>query len=301
LLFCTLFVALLLAPDAAVAWGPISHLAHGSDVLANLITLPVGLQQLLARHRAEFLYGCVGADITVGKKYTRAMQAHCHSWEVGWQILAAAESDAQRAFAYGYLTHLAADVYSHNHFIPTQLIVSYEARTLRHIYWEARFDALQPRSYRSLVTLVRAHAFPECDRLVERVVARTLFSFRTNKRLFDSFLAFHDWQNWHRVMEEVARRSRFRFPRPLVARYNAACLASATDVLLHGRAASCQAADPTGLEALTLAAEVRRTLRALRRRQALTPALRHQLAALNQRDDLEVPLPVQLESALALD
>ena len=35
-------------------------------------------------------------------------------------------------FAYGYLSHLAADVYSHNHFVPVQLVTSFEARTLRH-------------------------------------------------------------------------------------------------------------------------------------------------------------------------
>jgi hypothetical protein len=43
-------------------------------------------------------------------------------------------------------THLAADTYSHNYFVPLQLIVSFRARALKHVYWEARFDAMQPES-----------------------------------------------------------------------------------------------------------------------------------------------------------
>jgi len=297
-----LFVAILLVPEPASAWGPISHLAHGSDVLRSFTTLGVGLQQLLEQYPLHYLYGCVGADITVAKKYTRAMQAHCHSWPVGWQILAAARTDAERAFAYGYLTHLAADVYSHNHYVPTQLIVSFRARTLRHIYWEARFDAMQPARYWSLLRRLRRHEFPECDALVKRVVARTLFSFRTNKRIFDSVLAFHDWNNWARLIREHSTRSRFPLPAAVVHRYHAACVANATDVLARGKRASCQAADPTGLEALTLAKRVRRTLKTLHRRRAITPDVDAALARLDARADLEEFLSagVQPDNVLAL-
>ena len=95
------FLILLFSPTQASAWGPITHLAHGSGVLGDLTILGLSLQRLLRRHRLEYLYGCVGADITQAKKYTRAQQAHCHSWSVGWLLLERAENDAQRAFAYG--------------------------------------------------------------------------------------------------------------------------------------------------------------------------------------------------------
>ena len=124
----------------------------------------------------------------------------------------AANTEAERAFAHGYLSHLAADVYSHNHFVPTQLVVSFRAHTLRHVYWEARFDNMQDPEYRDIVRDLRKRRFPACDALVERVVARTIFSFKTNKRIFDSVLAFHDWDNWHRFMENVSTRSKFRLP-----------------------------------------------------------------------------------------
>jgi len=280
------FLAVFLTPADVWAWGPITHLCHGSEVLENLTILTVSLQRLLSHHRLAYLYGCVGADITQAKKYTRAQQVHCHSWPVGWALLQRATTDDQRAFAYGYLTHLAGDVYSHNHYVPTQLIVSFPARTLRHIYWEARFDSMQPSAHRDLISELRHHRFPQCDALVEEVVGRTLFSFRTDKRIFDGFITIHDLKQWHRIMQRLASRSRYGLPADVVTRYNAACHASVVDVLRHGKAADCQSADPTGLAALTLAKEVRATLKTLERRGRMTPKLRRTLAALNERAEI---------------
>jgi hypothetical protein len=280
------FVLVIFAPAHAWAWGPITHLAHGSEVLQNLTILSMALQQLLRRHRREYLYGCIGADITQVKKYTRAQQAHCHSWEVGWAVLERAETAAQRAFAYGYLTHLAGDVYSHNHFVPTQLVVSFRARTLRHIYWEARFDALQHSVGRSIIRELRAHRFPHCDALVENVVSHTLFSFRTNKRIFDSFITVHDLEQWYRIMRQLTSRSRYPLGPEVVARYNAACQATIFDLLQHGKQSDCQAADPTGLDAIALAKQVRWTLRVLDRRGRLGERLQHEIELLSERREL---------------
>jgi len=280
------FCAVLLAPAHAWAWGPITHLVHGAELLQNLTILGLSLQRLLQRHRLAYLYGCVGADITQAKKYTRAQQVHCHSWSVGWDILRRAGSDTERAFAYGYLTHLAGDVYSHNHFIPVQLIASFRSRTLRHIYWEARFDALQQPVHRALINELRRHRFRQCDALVEEVVARTLFSFRTNKRIFDSFIAVHGFDQWYRILQQLTVRSRYSLPVDVVTRYNELCHASVVDLLQHGRRAGCQDADPTGLWALTLAKRIRRTLKALARRGPLPLKLQREIDDLTAREEL---------------
>ena len=286
LVFVAVVVGLSLIPDCALAWGPITHLAHGSEILKGVTILGAALQRLLRRYPTEYLYGCIGADITLGKKYTGPLQAHCHSWEVGWQMVDEADTEAERAFGYGYLSHLAADVYSHNHFVPTQLVVSFRSRTLRHIYWEARFDSMQDEESREIVGDLRRRSFPECDALVERVVARTLFSFRTNKLIFENFLALHDWDNWHRFMAAVSTRSRHTFPEPLVVEYNQACQRNIEDLLRRGRRADCQAADPTGLEAISCARRVRGALKSLHRRGAVSPEIEEQVRALDNRADL---------------
>lgn len=283
---CVVMVVLLLAPGEAWAWGPITHLTHGAGALASLTTASVALQRLLGRNRLEYLYGCVGADITQAKKYTRAQQAHCHSWEVGWEILNRAESDKERAFAWGYLTHLAGDVYSHNHFVPTQMIVSFRARALRHVYWEACFDTLQPTPPRDVVRELRTHDFPECDRLVERVVSRTLFSFRMDKRIFNSFIAVHDFDQWQRILRRLAERSRYPLPATVVTQYNTACQTSILDLFVRGTAAASQSADPTGFYALEQAKRVRATLRALARTGRVPEDLEERIRTLDTEREL---------------
>ena len=125
-----------------------------------------------------------------------------------------------RAFAYGYLSHLASDVYSHNHFVPCRLVTCYEARALRHLYWEARFDGAQPGNRWQLVGQVMAHRYDDCDDVVERVVERTLFSFRTNKRIFSSLMAVQQLEQWHAMVRQVANRSRYDLSPREVDRFN---------------------------------------------------------------------------------
>src|SRR5688572_29100384 len=104
---------LCLLPHDAWAWGPVTHLAHGARVLGDLSNVPEALQRLLAEHRWQYLYGCIGADMIQVKRYTGSIYTHCHNWRIGWRVLARARSDEEQAFAWGYLSHLAADVYSH--------------------------------------------------------------------------------------------------------------------------------------------------------------------------------------------
>jgi hypothetical protein len=275
-------VALLLLawPGDAHAWGPVTHLVHGSQVLDTLSILGPALQEMLREHRLAYLYGCVAADITQAKKYTRGMYTHCHCWPVGWQIVEAARTEREQAFAYGYLSHLAGDVYSHNQFVPIQLVVSYPARALKHIYWEARFDAAQARDRWRLLREVFEHRYPDCDRLVERVVERTLFSFRTNKRIFDSVMALQRFEQWQRMVRRLSERSRYPLPASEVDRFNGVCVAAVQELLCRGKRSRCQHADPTGHAALARAEVLRRKLRALKRRGQLTEAIAAEVRAL---------------------
>lgn len=269
----------LLAPQEAHAWGPVTHLIHGATVLGALNTLPIGLQEILRAFPDAYLYGCVGADIIQAKKFARDLRYHCHSWNVGWQVLEGARSDSERAFAYGYLTHLAADTYSHNYFVPLQLIVSFRARALKHVYWEARFDAMQSGEDWLRLRTVVSRLYPECDELMERVVERTLFSFRTNKRIFNSVMALHRVEQWRKMMHRLGTRSKYALPGSEVARYDDLCSRAALDMLANGAKARCVRLDPTGREHLERAEQIRKRLRLLHRRHQLTPSLQESIMA----------------------
>ena len=265
-------VGLLLLPQDALAWGPVTHIVHGSAILANLTSLPPTLQALLEGHPERYLYGCIGADIIQAKAYTRSIATHCHSWPVAWKLISAARTDGQRAFAWGYMTHLGADIVSHNHFVPAHLLRSFDGRGTGHAYWEARADAFQQHRYWRRVRAVLEEDYVDCDRLVERVVQHTLFSFRTNKRIFDSLMALSKLERWQAFIAGLNRRSRYTLRRPMVQRYNAAAIASASDLLINGKKSFTQQQDPTGREILRRTMLLRRRLRALKRRDRLAPS-----------------------------
>src|SRR5512138_1584048 len=101
----TMIYAVLLAlliPESAWAWGGGMHLQVGLNVLDNLSQLQPAVASLLAAHPRDFLYGCISADITLGKKYTHYL-LHCHRWGIGRKVLQSARTEAEQACAYGYL------------------------------------------------------------------------------------------------------------------------------------------------------------------------------------------------------
>jgi hypothetical protein len=161
-----------------------------------------------------------------------------------------------------------------------QLVLSFESRTLRHLYWEARFDAAQDRDRWRLIRSVLRQRYRDLDRLVERVVERTLFSFKTNKRIFDSLMALQQLEQWQVMVRGLGERSRYPLPATEVERFNGLCVSAIQDLLLHGRASACQHADPTGKDALAQASALRRKLRALTRKGEVPAAVADGLRAL---------------------
>ena len=272
------FVAVLLLPGDAWAWGPITHIVHGSAVLESLRQLSPAMGALLAANADRYLYGCVGADIIQAKAYTRSVATHCHRWPVAWRIVGGARSDGELAFAWGYMTHLAADILSHNHFVPLHLVLSFDGRTSGHAYWEARVDGLQSQACADRLRRVLTARYDDCDALVDRVVEHTLFSFRTNKRIFDSLMGLTKLDRWQRVVRTVNDRSRFRLSTDTVNAYNRACVASAIDLLTNRKQSYTQAQDPTGKDTLERAFVLRRRLRRLQRERRLPDGLTRQLA-----------------------
>ena len=71
--------------------------------------LPEGVAELLRAFPFDFLYGSIAADSSIAKKYA-PVGRHCHSWNVGLEIRERARADERlKAFALGYLAHLAAE------------------------------------------------------------------------------------------------------------------------------------------------------------------------------------------------
>lgn len=274
---------LLLTPSELWAWGPATHIAIGEAVLASLHLLPPSVRALLERHRTAYLYGSVAADISFAKKYA-PVGRHCHHWHVGEEILGSADSEELAAVGFGYLSHLAADTIAHNIFVPRQLLLTSTTEALGHTYWEHRMDVhLGDRVGRRARRVVLAHDHTEADRLMDEVLSRTLFSFKTNRRIFRGMVLFQEDVRWRQVFGEVLKRSRFDLPPTLRESYLRLSYRYVMDYLIHGDKAQARALDPIGDLNLKLAKRVRR--------RGLAQGGVESNAVLNQWADEFFPLP----------
>ena len=239
-------LVLILLPHDVYAWGPATHLEYAHRALESLALFPPLIRKLLTKHENDYLYGAVAADITVGKGFTEYLY-NCHNWRVAFEIFhRKASKDHQKAFMLGYLVHLAADTVAHNFFVPFKLIRSWNARFLKHVYWEMRMDLTVPRRYWDMTHHFSRNNFVEDDVLLEGHLKRTLFSFRTNKKIFNGLLILQRLKHWQIMAQNVGRRSVWKLGDKDVHHYKNLALTSAVDFLTNLENSYVLKADPTG-------------------------------------------------------
>ncbi|MFA4874158.1 MAG: zinc dependent phospholipase C family protein [bacterium] len=286
----------LLLPGIAHAWGPGMHVEIALTALGKAALAAPFIAELMRRFPDAFIYGSASPDIIVGKKYAGYLH-HCHNWRMGKKILAAARSDRQRAAAWGYLMHLAADVVAHNYYIPVKIVRSYDARVLAHTYWEMRFDlGVRDESWERL-DMVTELDIEEFDKLLERVLRRTLFSFSTNKRIFNTILILQKMRGLRASLRLYAAHSRFGIAEENRQHYVDLATEAALDFLKDPDSAPSLQMDPAGLDRLDYAKKLRKKMRsmmsrgAMSRKQAetLVEVVKDSLALGLYRSDMKLP------------
>ena len=264
------FLAFLLFSPSAFAWGPGAHLEYALHALANLSLVAPAIAALLKKYPHDFLYGNLAADITVGKKYAGDLH-HCHHWDVALPLLDRAKNERQQAFIYGYLTHLAVDTVSHNYFVPYHVIKSFEAYTLRHTYWEMRFDLkMSPTSWDKLSELIQED-YSENDALLASTLKKALFSFKTNKRIFNGLLLLQRTNRWKKAAHLLTRRSTYVLTDADVQEFRMLCFDSALNFLKNPEQSKVLFADPAGDTKLQYAKETAALLKKYASRHLLIP------------------------------
>src|SRR5581483_5632910 len=112
-------VLILALPATAFAWGPVTHIELGVQVLASVVVPGHTLRALLASLPEAFLYGSLAPDIVQGRRLHSRLRRH-----------------------------------SHNCFLPARFAGYYDGRAASHIYTEACFDTLCEPHYSDLLLTV---------------------------------------------------------------------------------------------------------------------------------------------------
>jgi len=255
LIGAALLVALL--PSDAHAWTPGTHILLGEAVLRTAALLPASIAALLRAYPQDFLYGSIAADTSIAKKYAR-FGRHCHSWNVGFEILERARDEPLQAFAYGYLAHLAADSVAHNFFVPHQLASTASTSAIGHSYWESRFETHLgeqfPRRAHDIILLDHARS----DEHLDRILSPTIFSTQTNRRIFRGMVYVTDNASWQRIFAVLKENSRWDLEERAVGSHLARSYDFVMDFLARDARSEPYAFDPSGDEALRMAKRVRR-------------------------------------------
>jgi hypothetical protein len=262
----------LLHPHQAHAWTPGTHIYLGESVLANLSFLPSALADLLRAFPFDFLYGNIAADSSIAKHYA-PLGRHCHYWHVGQEIHDLAASDALRAFGLGYLSHLAADTVAHNYFVPRQLMLTSSTAAVGHSYWETRVEAHLGDAYAKAAKDVIRVDHSSADAHLDRIIAPTIFSVRTNRRSWQrASQVAREYSRWHLSDEDVERHLGLSFDFMME--------------LLAETASSARHLDPSGERPLKTAKEMRRRVMrdAGRRDTARLQSAAHEQFGLPTRD-----------------
>jgi hypothetical protein len=249
-------LALACFPAVAHAWTPGTHIYLGESVLANLHQIPPLVADLLRVYPYDFLYGNIAADTSLAKKYA-PVGRHCHAWHVGQEIHDLAPSDPLRAFGLGYLCHLAADTVAHNFYVPRQLVLTSTTAALGHSYWESRFETHLGDAYARTAkdVITRDHAVSDAH--LDAILSPTLFSVRTNRRLFRGMVRLTETQSWQWTFQQLAEKSRWDLPDADVERHMAVAFEYVME-LLGDRTPAARRLDPSGMKALGLAKQMRR-------------------------------------------
>jgi len=279
---------MLLISTEALAWGPGTHVETALRVLENLSLISPAIAALISKHPKDFIYGSTSPDIIVGKKYA-GYHHHCHNWRMGKLILEEANGERQEAAAYGYLLHLAIDVVAHNYFVPFKMIRSFETKALSHIYWEMRFDIGVSDAAWEKMDELSTHEIEEFDELLERVLKKTLFSFSTNKKIFNSILIMHKIKGMRETLSLYAENSQWELEEGSREHYLNLSWDAAIDFLKNPEQSKVLQLDPAGIKKLEYAKNLRRRMKRMLKQHILTPT---------QAQDLVKEVKLKLEQSL---
>ncbi len=242
----------LIVTEGAWAWGPAIHTVIGCTVLDELGHILPPIARVIQSYPLEYLYGSLAADFFVGKGQKRK-DGHSHNWETGFRFFDEAGDDRETAYAYGFLSHLAADVVAHNYFVPNLMRSVSSWKRMGHIYVEAKADQFVGPAYTRIARDLLSREELGCDDLLKTAVGTSRNGFKTRKHLFTQTVKFSNFLNYSQNIGFGNRSSRYQISNEYLVFMINLAYRLVKDFLTNRESSPCLSFDPIGSKNLSLA------------------------------------------------
>ena len=198
-----IFLAGVMLQGNCFGWGIGTHLYHGGMVVLAPGTLVPAIAELITKYSTDYLYGIISADFHIGKGLKQHLK-HCHHWDMSKKIIENAQTEKQKSFAYGYLSHLAADVVAHNFFVSSFINKkSVFGKKMNHIYWEIIADSIIPHNLWRHLQTVAYHHHSENDELMNRILEKNIYIYKLKRFIYKRHMELHNFRIWQQQVEKM--------------------------------------------------------------------------------------------------
>jgi hypothetical protein len=252
--FCISVIVQLIIADGAWAWGAAVHTVMACRILDEVGQVLPFIARIIQLFPYEYIYGSLAADFFVGKGQKKK-DGHSHNWETGFRLLEEASDDREAAYAYGFLSHLAADVVAHNYFVPNLIHKASTWKRMGHLYWERRADYFVGPDYSRIAKDVLNMEQLGCDDLLKSAVGRNRNGLKTRKRIFKQSVRFSDFLNGNQPPFLIKRGPRYQISQEYVFLMISLSYRLVKDFLSHPDSSPCLSYDPIGSQNLRLASQ----------------------------------------------
>jgi hypothetical protein len=248
--FLVIFLSVLV--EDVWAWGPAMHTAIACRILQDGTAILPAIAGIIQSFPREFVYGSLAADFFVGKG-TKPRKDHSHNWQTGFRLLRKAKSDREAAYAYGFFSHLAADVIAHNYFVPNLVHQVSIWRKMGHFYWEAKADHSVGPAYINIAKEILSENELCCDALLQAAVGKKHNGLKTRRHIYTQTVKLSDLLSNSVYMTLINLGTRYRIaPSYLIFMANLS-YELVKDVLSRPYSSPCLSFDPIGSRNLQLA------------------------------------------------
>ena len=242
----------LVFSSAAWAWGAAVHTAIACNILENTGPLLAAVAGVIRAYPLEYLYGSLSADFFVGKGQ-KQKTGHSHNWETGFRCLADAGDDREASYAYGFLSHLAADVVAHNYFVPNLIHRASTWKRMGHLYWEARADLHVGATYSRMARDVLAMDHLGCDAMLKSAAGKRSNGLKTRRRIYTQSVRFSDYLQTLPSPALLERGPRYRISAEYLSFTLGLSYRLVRSLLADPKSSPCLSFDPIGARNLLIA------------------------------------------------